>query len=104
MTDSWAVKLLPSGATNSVPEGEQAAHRLAQRMVVTDGTTAAEVLHLGDDGVWEMMCRYSPADIGPGGRLLSSSTLKEDPRRKTPWREMPPRDRIEDKVMTVPKN
>ena len=71
MTDSWAVKLLPSGATNSVSEGEQAAHRLAQGMVVTDGTTAAEVLHLGDDGVWEMMCRYSPAD-----------TLKEDPQEE----------------------
>ncbi len=70
MNDMWAVKLLPSGATNSVPEGKRAAHQLAQKMVVTDGTTAAEVLHLEDEG-WVMRCRYLSEQFDSAGNLLT---------------------------------
>lgn len=81
MSDMWAVKLLPWGATNSVAEGERAAHLLAQKMVVTDGTTAAEVLHL-EDGGWVMRCRYLPEQFDAAGNLLAPHDMEWKPDRR----------------------
>jgi len=72
MNDMWAVRLQPTGATNSVSEGGRAAHVLAQKMAVTDGTTAAEVLHL-EDGGWVMRCRYTPEQFDAAGNLRPMS-------------------------------
>ena len=74
MNDMWAVRVQPSGATNSVPEGQRAAHVLAQKMAVTGGTTAAEVMHL-EDGGWVMRCRYLPENFGADGKLLPGGGL-----------------------------